>query len=125
MQGEIRILKRTTCASGANRPANGPSGPFPAAIGRRNMSDMSGSAPRTTARRRSVPSACAPADDRYDRLRRPCPVCGELGARIVYGYPSGPLVRAAARGQLVLGGCTYRAATHRCAGGHEWESVGS
>jgi hypothetical protein len=87
------------------------------------MSDMSGSAQRTTNRRRTSAAACSTsADDRYDQLRRPCPVCGELGLRIVYGYPSGPLVRAAARGKLVLGGCTYRAVTHRCGNAHEWEA---
>lgn len=60
-------------------------------------------------------------DARYERLRRPCPTCGQPGLRIVYGYPGGALVRAAARGLVVLGGCTYRAATHRCPEGHEWE----
>lgn len=60
--------------------------------------------------------------DRFGRLQRPCPTCGALGARIVYGYPSDQLLDAAGRGQIVLGGCTYRAATHRCANGHEWAS---
>jgi hypothetical protein len=32
-------------------------------------------------------------------------------------------VRAAARGKVLLGGCTYRSATHRCPAGHEWESL--
>lgn len=62
------------------------------------------------------------AGDRWERLRRPCPTCGELGARIVYGYPNGPLVAAGRRGQVVLGGCTHLSATHRCAQGHEWHS---
>jgi hypothetical protein len=88
------------------------------------MSDMTPSAQRTTIRRRSTAGACATtSDDRYDQLRRQCPVCGQLGLRIVYGYPSGPLVRAAARGKLVIGGCTYRAVTHRCPNAHEWESA--
>jgi hypothetical protein len=86
------------------------------------MSDMSASAQRTSPRRRTAAAACSSPDERYDALRRPCPGCGELGVRIVYGYPSGPLVRAAARGKVVLGGCTYRAATHRCPNGHEWEA---
>jgi hypothetical protein len=88
------------------------------------MSDMSASAQRTTTRKRTAAAACSTSsrDARCDQLRRPCPVCGELGLRIVYGYPSGPLVRAAARGKLVLGGCTYRAVTHRCANGHEWDA---
>ncbi len=68
------------------------------------------------------PCSARSADERYRSLQRPCPTCGSPGVRIVYGYPSGPLVRAAARGQVVLGGCTYRAATHRCGNGHEWES---
>jgi hypothetical protein len=85
---------------------------------------MSGSAQPTTNRRRTSSAACSSgsSDDRYAQLRRPCPICGELGLRIVYGYPSGPLVRAAARGQLVLGGCTYRDVTHRCGNAHEWEA---
>lgn len=62
------------------------------------------------------------APDRYELLRRPCPSCGDLGIRIVYGYPSGPLSAAARRGQVVLGGCTYRDVSHRCPRGHEWHS---
>lgn len=62
---------------------------------------------------------CAP--DRFDRLRRPCPTCGELGVRIVYGYPSRPLQVAARQGKVVLGGCTHRGATHVCSHGHQWE----
>lgn len=60
------------------------------------------------------------ADDRYERLQRPCPTCGQLGVRIVYGHPSGTLVTAARRGKLIVGGCIHRAATHRCPNGHEW-----
>jgi hypothetical protein len=86
------------------------------------MSDMTPSAQRTTTRRSAAGACATPSDDRYEQLRRPCPVCGQLGLRIVYGYPSGPLVRAAARGQLVLGGCTYRDVTHRCPNAHEFEA---
>ena len=62
------------------------------------------------------------ADERYDNLRRQCPVCGQLGVRIVYGYPTAPLVTAAQEGKLLLGGCTYLSATHHCPRGHEWHS---
>ncbi len=44
------------------------------------------------------------ADERFDRLRRECPSCGELGARIVYGYPTRVLQIAARQGKVVLGG---------------------
>lgn len=63
------------------------------------------------------------ADDRYERLERPCPTCGALGVRIVYGYPSGALRAAARAGQVELGGCTYCSVTHHCPNGHEWEQV--
>ena len=62
------------------------------------------------------------AGDRFARLQRPCPACGQLGVRIVYGYPSGPLVSAAQQGKVIVGGCTHRPATHRCPSGHEWHS---
>ena len=65
--------------------------------------------------------AARSVDVRYERLQRPCPTCGQAGLRIVYGYPGGALIRAAARGLLVLGGCTYRPATHHCPDGHEWD----
>jgi len=61
-------------------------------------------------------------DQRFANLRRPCPACGELGVRIVYGYPTGSLISASERGQLLLGGCTHRASTHRCSHGHEWHA---
>jgi hypothetical protein len=61
------------------------------------------------------------SDERFDRLCRPCPTCGQLGIRIVYGYPSGPLLVAARRGKVIVGGCTHRSVTHRCPQGHEWE----
>jgi hypothetical protein len=67
---------------------------------------------------------CAP-DERFDRLQSPCPTCGQPGVRIVYGYPTGPLVAAARRGKVIVGGCTYRSATHRCPIGHEWECPGA
>ena len=60
------------------------------------------------------------SDRRYVQLCRPCPACGEPAVRIVYGYPSAALVRAAVRGQVVLGGCTHREVTHRCPQGHEF-----
>lgn len=62
------------------------------------------------------------SDERYDALRRPCPACGLLGLRIVYGQPSAALVDAARRGKVILGGCTHRAATHRCPVGYEWHA---
>ncbi len=65
------------------------------------------------------------SDERFDRLQRPCPVCGQPGLRIVYGYPTGPLVTAARRGKVIVGGCTYRSVTHRCPQGHEWECAGA
>jgi hypothetical protein len=61
-------------------------------------------------------------DERFERLQRACPACGQAGLRIVYGYPTGNLVEAATRGQLLIGGCTHRAPTHRCPSGHEWHS---
>ena len=60
------------------------------------------------------------SDQRYERLQASCPECGEDAVRIVYGFPSGALIRAAVRGQVVLGGCTHRDATHRCPRGHEF-----
>ncbi len=39
------------------------------------------------------------------RRSRNCPVCGETGVPIVYGYPSGIVWAAAERGLVVLGGC--------------------
>jgi hypothetical protein len=63
------------------------------------------------------------ADERYDSLRRPCPACGLLGLRIVYGQPSAALVDAARRGKVILGGCTHRIATHRCPYGYEWHAA--
>ena len=65
------------------------------------------------------------ADERFDRLRRTCPTCGELGARIVYGYPTRVLQIAARQGKVVLGGCTHRGATHVCPSGHRWEDTSS
>lgn len=62
-------------------------------------------------------------DERYDALRRPCPACGLPGLRIVYGEPSAALVDAARRGKVLLGGCTHRAATHRCPYGYEWHAA--
>jgi hypothetical protein len=67
---------------------------------------------------------CSP-DERFDRLQSPCPTCGLPGVRIVYGYPTGPLMAAARRGKVIVGGCTYRSATHRCPDGHEWECPGA
>jgi hypothetical protein len=64
-------------------------------------------------------------DERFDRLQSPCPTCGQPGVRIVYGYPTGPLTAAARRGKVIVGGCTYRSATHRCPAGHEWECPGA
>jgi len=78
-----------------------------------------GVSPRTTPCTTRSPEA---TDQRFDDLRRRCPQCGDLGIRIVYGYPSAALVRAAMRGKLVLGGCTHGEPTHRCAQGHEWHS---
>ena len=63
-----------------------------------------------------------PAGDRFTRLQRPCPSCGQAGVRIVYGCASGSLVSAAQQGKVVIGGCTHRPATHRCPSGHEWHS---
>ena len=80
-----------------------------------------GMCPSIAIRQCSARGADRGSDARYESLQRPCPTCGEPGVRIVYGYPGGALVRAAARGLVVLGGCTYRAATHRCPHGHEWE----
>lgn len=77
---------------------------------------MTSTPPSTTGRRTA---RCG--DDRYEQLRRPCPTCGQLGVRIVYGYPSRTLFAAARRGQVVLGGCTHRPATHQCPEGHRWE----
>lgn len=65
------------------------------------------------------------ADERFDRLRRECPSCGELGARIVYGYPTRVLQIAARQGKVILGGCTHRGATHECPTGHRWEDISS
>jgi len=65
----------------------------------------------------------APVDDaRFDNLRRRCPTCGELGLRIVYGYPSDSLLSAAEHSKLILGGCTHSAMTHRCQNGHQWHA---
>jgi hypothetical protein len=74
---------------------------------------------------------CEPAADhshdvdeaRYERLRRPCPECNELGLRIVYGHPCCSLLDAAAQGMVLVGGCTHRAMTHRCPNGHEWQAL--
>lgn len=71
---------------------------------------------------RTVRRTARCVDDRYENLRRPCPTCGQLGVRIVYGYPSRVLFAAARRGQVVLGGCTHRDVTHKCPDGHEWEA---
>jgi hypothetical protein len=71
---------------------------------------------------RHEPAPAAGVDERYDSLRRPCPACGLLGLRIVYGQPSTALVDAAARGKVILGGHTHRAATHRCPYGYEWHA---
>ena len=76
----------------------------------------------TSVRRRST--RCS-SDERFDALQRPCPTCGQPGIRIVYGYPTGPLLAAARRGKVIVGGCTYRSETHRCPDGHEWESPGA
>ncbi len=65
------------------------------------------------------------ADDRFDRLRRVCPSCGELGVRIVYGYPTRVLQIAARQGKVILGGCTHRGDTHVCPNGHRWEDGSS
>jgi hypothetical protein len=38
--------------------------------------------------------------------KRICPKCGSSNAlKIVYGYPSGELMEAAGRGEVILGGC--------------------
>ena len=65
------------------------------------------------------------ADDRFERLRRPCPICDVPGARIVYGVPSRALAAAARQGKVILGGCTHSAATHQCPSGHRWEQPGA
>lgn len=41
------------------------------------------------------------------RERKPCPKCGGLDAvvRVVYGYPTPELERAAKRGEVDHGGC--------------------
>jgi hypothetical protein len=39
------------------------------------------------------------------RRSRKCPVCGETGIPIVYGYPNHVDLVAAEQGVLVLGGC--------------------
>lgn len=39
------------------------------------------------------------------RRSRKCPVCGQTGIPIVYGYPSPAVFQAADEGLLAIGGC--------------------
>ena len=72
--------------------------------------------------RHEEPPAPPVDDERFEKLRRRCPLCGELGLRIVYGIVSPSLMLAAARRKVVIGGCTHRGPTHRCLHGHEWHA---
>lgn len=60
--------------------------------------------------------------------RRPdCPVCGQPGIRIAYGYPSHEMGKAADAGEIVLGGCEVwdGMPTWQCSQGHEWNDTGT